>query len=134
MKFAVAALLIVTARAASADPLNCTLRDYTALPGLSATASAEALILAWEAERGTELRLRLTIDRGVPTVDDLAVRARGGSWASVVTRATPDFRIVTGLRRMSNQQIAPLRELRVEITPGSSTRRSGMPSGTRRWT
>ena len=118
MKFAVAALLIVTAPAASADPLNCTLRDYSALPGLSATASAEALILAWEAERGTELRLRLTIDRGVPTVDDLAVRARGGSWASVVTRATPDFRIVTGLRRMSNQQIAPLRELSVEITPG----------------
>ena len=38
MKFAVAALLIVTARAASADPLNCTLRDYTAQPGLSATA------------------------------------------------------------------------------------------------
>ena len=60
MKFAVAALLIATASAASADPLNCTLRDYTAQPGLSATASAEALILAWEAERGTELRLRLT--------------------------------------------------------------------------
>ena len=118
MKFAVAALLIATASAASADPLNCTLRDYSALPGLSATASAEALILGWEAERGTELRLRLTIDRGVPTIDDLAVRARGGSWASVVTRATPDFRIVTGLRRMSNQQIAPLRDLSVEITPG----------------
>src|SRR5688572_20194216 len=117
MKFAVAALLLVTARSASADPLNCTLREYTALPGLTATASAEALQLAWEGERGTELRLRLTIDRGVPTVDDLAVRARG-SWASVVTRATPDFRIVTGLRRMSNQQIAPLRALSVEITPG----------------
>jgi hypothetical protein len=65
MKFAVAALLIVTARAASADPLDCTRRDYTAQPGLSATASAKALILAWEAQRGAEIRLRLTLDRGV---------------------------------------------------------------------
>ena len=117
MKIAVACLFVVAASSAAADPLNCTLRDYIAQPGLSATATADALTLAWEAERGIEARLRLVVDRGVPIVDDLAVRDRGGAWASVVSRATPEFRIVTGLRRMSNQQLAPLRELGVEITP-----------------
>ena len=116
-RIAVACFFAVAASSAAADPLNCTLRDYTAQPGLSATATADALTLAWEAERGIEGRLRLVVDGGVPIVEDLAVRNRGGAWASVVSRATPEFRIVTGLRRMSNQQLAPLRELGIEITP-----------------
>ena len=117
MRIAVACLLMIHASSAAADPLTCTLRDYTPQPGLSATMATDALTLAWEAERGVEARLRLIVDRGVPIVDDLAVRDRGGSWASVVSRVTPEFRIVTGLRRMSNQQLAPLRELGVEVTP-----------------
>ena len=30
---------------------------------------------------------------------------------------TPDFRVVTGLRRVTEQQLQPLRQLKIEITP-----------------
>lgn len=38
-------------------------------------------------------------------------------WAVLANDATPEFRIVTGLRRITNQQIKPLRQLGIEITP-----------------
>jgi hypothetical protein len=117
----IAALLALTlaldASFASADPLNCSLNEYKPQAGLTAAATAQTLTLAWEADQGREIRLQLANERGTPTIQELAVRARGGAWAVVVAGATPEFRVVTGLRRMSNQQITPLRGLSVEITP-----------------
>jgi hypothetical protein len=113
--FVVAAFFV--ASSVNADPLNCNLAGYKPAPGLSAAVAADALTLAWDAETGREVRMQLTIDRGTPTIQDLAVRRRGGQWAVVVSHATPEFRVVSGLRRMSNQQITPLRQLDVEITP-----------------
>ena len=98
-----ALILLAAARVASGDALNCTLTEYTPQPGLTATVAAEALTLVWEAEKGSEVRLRLANERGVPIVEEVAVRNRGGTWATVVAHATPEFRVVTGLRRMSNQ-------------------------------
>ncbi len=109
--------LILVASHAAADPLNCSLGEDKPQPGLAASIEGTTLALTWEAESGREVRLRLQNDGGVPTIQDLAIRSRGGGWATVITRATPEFRIVTGLRRISNQQIAPLRGLGVEITP-----------------
>jgi hypothetical protein len=117
LRTAAALVLLAAARAADADPLNCSLGEYTPQPGLSATAAGDVLTLVWEAERGSQMRLRLVNERGMPVVEDVAVRNRGGSWATVVAHATPEFRVVTGLRRMSNQQLAPLRELGTAITP-----------------
>src|SRR4029077_10367589 len=45
------------------------------------------------------------------------VRAGAGAGARVASGLTPEFRIVSGIRRMSNQQIQPLNELKVPITP-----------------
>src|SRR5262249_45910099 len=45
------------------------------------------------------------------------IRKRGGSWETLAANVTPDFRVTSGLRRMSSQQIAPLRGLGVELTP-----------------
>ena len=114
----VAALVLLgIARGVAADPMNCSISEYSPQPGLTASAAGDALTLVWEAERGSEVRLRLANERGAPVVADVAVRNRGGAWATVVAHATPEFRIVTGLRRMSNQQLAPLRELGTSITP-----------------
>lgn len=112
-----AGALLFIASTASADPLNCTLNGYKPAPGLTASVGTDALTLTWDAESGREVRLRLINERGTPTIQDLAVRRRGGAWSTVVAHATPEFRVVTGVRRMSNQQITPLRNLGVEITP-----------------
>lgn len=117
MKSAVAAcLLLLTVSSAYADPLTCTLTGYRAVPGLAASVAADALTLVWEGDRGQELRMRFTVVSGSPTIQELAVRKKGGSWGVLASNATPDFRVVSGLRRMSNQQMTPLRGLGVELT------------------
>ena len=117
MKFAVAASLCLFAvSSANADPLTCSLSAYKAQPGLSASVADNVLTLTWDGDRDQELRLRLTVVSGAPTIHELSVRKRGGSWGVLAANAAPDFRVVSGLRRMSNQQMSPLRGLGVELT------------------
>ena len=54
------------------------------------------------------LRLRLTINAGTPTIRELAVRKKGGQWSTLATNVTPEFRVVSGLRRATQQQTEPL--------------------------
>src|ERR1700687_4234994 len=42
---------------------------------------------------------------------------RGGSWIALLAHATPEFRVVSGLRRITNQQLDPLAGIGVRITP-----------------
>src|SRR5205814_863517 len=48
---------------------------------------------------------------------ELSIKKPGRPWAALLSDVTPEFRIVSGFRRMSNQQLQPLRGLNVEITP-----------------
>ena len=84
---------------------------------MSAAIAGDTLTLTWEGNRQQEVRLLLSLVRGVPTIREVAVRTRGGAWATVASGLTPEFRIASGIRRMSNQQIQPLDELKVPITP-----------------
>jgi len=111
-----ATLFLLAASAASADPLACNLSGYKPLPGLSAAAADNALVVTWDGDRNQEVRLRLGVEGGTPTIRELAVRRKGGAWTTLAVNATPEFRIVAGLRRMSNQQMQPLRGLNVPIT------------------
>ena len=110
-------LLLLAGSTLHADPLTCTLGAYKAAPGLTVTAADNVLTVLWDGDRNQELRLRFGIVAGSPTIEELAVRRRGGQWGVLLTNVTPDFRVVWGLRRMSNQQMAPLRGLGVELTP-----------------
>jgi len=114
---AVAAAIGLGAASTSADPLACSLAGYTATPGLAAAVAGETLAVTWEGARGQELRMRFGIESGTPTIRDLAIRRKGGAWATLASNVTPEFRVVSGMRRMSNQQMQPLRALGVEITP-----------------
>jgi hypothetical protein len=107
--------LLLTATA-SADPLNCRLPADKPPAGLTAAVAADVLTLSWEADQGQEVRLRLVIDNGTPTIRELAIRKRGGQWGVLAANAKPEFRLVSGLRRMTNQQMVPLREHGVRIT------------------
>jgi hypothetical protein len=126
---ALATTLIIAASVASADPLMCDLSGYKTVPGLTAVAADNALTVTWDGDRNQEVRLRLTIESGTPTIRDLAVRRKGGQWATLASHATPEFRIVSGVRRMSNQHLQPLRGLNVRSRPTSSIGISGMPLG-----
>ena len=99
-----------------ADSINCDLSAYQAQPGLTATVADETLTVTWEGDRNNELRIRFRIDQGTPTIHELAVRPASGSWRVLATELTPEFCIVSGLRRVTQQQTEPLVELGVPLT------------------
>src|SRR5262245_42877056 len=113
---AFAAAAIATAANAFVDPLTCTMNGYKATPGLSAAVAGNVLTVSWNGDRNQELRLRFSIESGTPTVQELAIRKTGGPWHALASRVVPEYRVVSGLRRMSDQQMTPLRGLGVELT------------------
>ncbi len=100
-----------------ADPLQCDLSGYKSAAGLAAMMAGDALTVTWEGDKQQELRLRLGIEQGTPTIRELAVHRKGAAWAVLAANATPEFRVVSGVRRMSGQQLEPLQHLGVKITP-----------------
>jgi len=110
------ALALTAASASYADPLTCNLTTYKATPGLTAAVSDNVLAVTWDGDHDTELRLRFAIDGGTPTIRELAVRKRGGQWSTLATNVTPEFRVVSGLRRATQQQTEPLEKLGVALT------------------
>ena len=99
----------------------CDLGDYKTTTGLTAASEPGGVTVTWdgakEGDSAEELRLRLTINGTTPTIRELAARPKGGAWSIVASNVTPEFRVVSGFRRMSSQQLAPLGGLGVEITP-----------------
>src|SRR3989454_6132839 len=112
------AFALVTS-ALCAAPLTCNLTDYKAAPGLTAKVGNDALAVTWDGENGAELRMRFGIDRGTPTIRELAIHKKSGQWTALVTNVTPEFRVVSGLRRVTSQQLRPdsLDALGVKVTP-----------------
>lgn len=97
--------------------LNCDLTGYKPQDGLKAQIRGGVLELAWQGESREELRAGFSILAGQPLVKELAVRKNGGNWIVLGQNLTPEFEITSGVRRLSQQQIAPLKELKVELTP-----------------
>ena len=64
------------------------------------------------------MRIRFALEAATPVLRDISVRAPGKPWNTVGRNLVPEYEVTTGLRRISNQQLAPLiRELRLKITP-----------------
>jgi hypothetical protein len=103
---------------AASSPLNCSLSGYQGTAGLNASATADALTVTWDGDRNQELRLRFVNNGGTPTIADLAARRKGGAWGTLATDVTPEFRVVSGRRRMDREAEEGLRENGItEITP-----------------
>ncbi len=127
---AIAALLVIAAVAVivktpaghgftqtvGAQSLNCDMSQYKATSGLTAAIEQGALAVTWGGTNGSELRARYAIDNGQPVVRELAVRKSGGQWAPLGQNLIPEFYVKSGVRRMTTQQGAPLRDLGVDIT------------------
>ena len=110
------AALVGAVTAAHADPLNCDLTAYTAQPGLAAAVAGDILTVTWDGDRESEVRLRFAIDQRTPTVRELAIRPDGGAWRVLATDVRPAFRVVSGVRRVTQQQTEPLEQLEVPLT------------------
>lgn len=96
--------------------LSCDLSDYRATDDLSASVRDDLLQVEWAGSDDERLRLRLDIVEGAPTIDELALADGAGPWVPVGSDLGFELEVVEGLRRISNQQLRPLRELGVEIT------------------
>jgi len=101
------ALALIGASASYADPLTCNLSGYKPAAGLTAAVGNNALVVSWDGDTGAELRMRLGIDRGTPTIQELALRRRGGQWSTLLSNVTPEFSVVSGMRRITQQQLRP---------------------------
>ena len=99
-----------------ADRVACDMSAYKAQKGISASPSGDGLAVTWNGDGDQEVRLTLVVNNGTPTVKELALRHGGGAWTVLASNATPDFSVMTGLRRMSNQQLEPLYGLGMKIT------------------
>ena len=108
----------VFAGQAAAQELACDWTAYKAQPGLNATRAAGGGVeAAWLGERGEELRATFAASGGEPVVRELAARSAQGKWIVLGRNLTPEFQVTSGRRRLSEQQMAPLRELGVAFTP-----------------
>jgi len=112
------------AAAAFTDALSCDMTQYRSGSGLMAggsgvTASIDpnVLTVTWPGQNGSEMRVRYAIDGGQPIVRDLSVRKAGAAWVTLGQNLTPEYHVVSGIRRMSTQQAEPLKDAGVELTP-----------------
>jgi hypothetical protein len=102
---------------AECQSLTCNLREYKPLDGLKAEATASGLVVSWQGENGRQLRAVFAIRERQPLVRELAVRKGDASWAVLARDLAPEFEVVSGRRRISEQQLAPLRKLGLSLTP-----------------
>ena len=110
-------LRLLTSANLQADPLTCDMSQYRPTKGLVAVLEQEILTVTWEGEQGAELRLRLAIDAGQPVIRELLVHRKRGKWTTLSRNLTPEFNVTTGMRRISDQQLRPLRRLGTVLSP-----------------
>jgi hypothetical protein len=100
-----------------AGPLACNLTQYKPANGLTASMDGEQLTVSWAGRGTSQLRARFAIVGGTPTIRDLSARRGGGEWAMLGQNLTPEYRVTTGVRRMSNDQANALSSLGIDVTP-----------------
>src|SRR5258706_10050195 len=104
-------LCVFCVSVAMAQGIHCDLKEYKPLDGLTAEVRGDVLVVTWQGKRGTQLRAAFSIRNGQPMVSELGVRKSGGAWTVLGRELKPEFEVTSGKRRMSEQQLAPLRKL-----------------------
>jgi len=99
-----------------ADSLNCNLSQYKTAPGLTAVVDQDTLLVSWAGQNGADLRARYAIDGGQPVVRDLAARKAGGQWTTLGKNLTPEYHVVSGIRRIADDQTNTLKAAGIELT------------------
>jgi hypothetical protein len=98
------------------DGVKCDVSQYKASAGLAVTMEQDVLVVTWSGQHGDQLRSRFAIESGQPTIRDFAIRKAGSQWTTLGNNLTPEYRVVSGVRRLPNDQGNALRSLGVKIT------------------
>src|SRR5438094_3914837 len=99
-----------------ADSTSCNLSQYKAAQGLTAAVDQNTLVVSWSGQNGADLRAQFAIDNGQPIVRELAVRKAGAGWATLGKNLTAEYHVVSGIRRMADDQANPLKAAGIELT------------------
>ncbi|HEY3936944.1 MAG TPA: hypothetical protein VGL97_05915, partial [Bryobacteraceae bacterium] len=101
----------------AAQTFSCDFSQYKPSDGLTANQKGGEVQVLWLGERGDQLRAGFAIRDNQPVVRELAARKAAGSWMVLGNDLAPEFQVTSGRRRLSEQQMAPLRELKIALTP-----------------
>ena len=107
---------VVPASVVVSDGLKCDLSQYKAGTGLTATMNQDLLAVKWTGQNGAELPLRFAVYGRQPAMRDFDVRRAGGCWTRIGENLTPEYHVVSGVRRLPNDQGNALRSLGVTIS------------------
>ncbi|MCM3879504.1 MAG: hypothetical protein ND807_05310 [Vicinamibacterales bacterium] len=110
-------LSLVTASAGFAQGLKCDMTQYKGTSGLTAAVDQDLLVVTWAGQGGSEVRARYAIERGQPVVRELAVKKQGGQWATLGQNLSPEYHVVSGLRRMSSDHVGAFPAAGIPLTP-----------------
>jgi hypothetical protein len=88
-----AAVLILVAPRASADPIACGMAGYKTAAGLAASIADDVLTIGWTGGRGQDVRMRFSIEGGTPTIREPAIRKAGGAWRTLASNVVPDYAV-----------------------------------------
>src|SRR6478735_1520080 len=91
--------LLATATSGYADTMACNMSGYKAAAGLSAILATDTLTISWSGDPDQELRLSFGVTSGTPVMRELAIRRGEGVWTTLATNITPEFRVISGVRR-----------------------------------
>ncbi|MBI2947390.1 MAG: hypothetical protein HYY23_07070 [Verrucomicrobia bacterium] len=91
-------LFILAMGSFTARALECDLSQYRPQAGLEAAISGEELVVRWTGTAGNPLRLRLTINQGVPMIRAIELR-KASDWIPLARNLVPEFGVTTGVRR-----------------------------------
>ncbi|MCH7816652.1 MAG: hypothetical protein IIC60_08805, partial [Proteobacteria bacterium] len=101
---------------AEGDALRCNLDAYQPSANIQVAAVDGLLSLNWNGSNEQQLSMQLGLDSGEPIIKTLQLRSAAVPWVTLLTDSRIEYKIVEGLRRISNQQLAPLRSLGIELT------------------
>src|SRR5262249_29504800 len=100
---------VSTSTAAAATSMTCDVSHYKAAPGLTAVIEQDSLAVSWAGQNNTDVRARYAIDGGQPVVREIAIKRAGGSWTTLGRNLTPEYHVVSGVRRLADGQANALR-------------------------
>jgi hypothetical protein len=109
----ISACLAATAAVAA----SCDMTAYKDAAGLKAQAKGDAVELSWDGAQGQQLRAVFSVVNGAPLIRELAAKKDKGAWVTLGRDLTPEFHVTSGKRRISEQQLAPLRKLGLDKDP-----------------
>ena len=111
------ALITITMAGAKAEPVEFDLSQYKHQEGLIASVQDELLTITWQGVNNNQLRVIFTIDNGTPTIRELAIQSSSTEkWQVIANNVIPEYKVVSGLRRVTQQQTEPLEKMDVPLT------------------